>query len=197
MIFRGFRVKPSDRGLSYFTAADDNTYEGKTDSFNFVVIAKDEPEAHRFAKQALGEIPYVLQLSIEGTSLDTQTIPPGIDAELHDELLERAIIAIFSDGFTVAVALEDPDCEHGQVFFNLIDNGIHFDGILYHEDGVEYYIENQGSMVELEHIISESELVFVIAIAENWYQRKGKEEIDAMKADELLEAAPLRTIIDH
>lgn len=61
--FRGFRVKPTDRGTSYLLDDSDAVYEGETDSFSFIIVAKDDEEANRFAVHALGEIPYKLKLN--------------------------------------------------------------------------------------------------------------------------------------
>jgi hypothetical protein len=51
--FRGFKIKPSDRGMSYFMSDEDTTFNGVTDRFSFIVIAKDLKEANLFADHAL------------------------------------------------------------------------------------------------------------------------------------------------
>jgi len=56
MEFKGFRVKPDDRGMSLFTSDNDSLFNGSTETFNFVVVASDKDEANLIAKHALGEI---------------------------------------------------------------------------------------------------------------------------------------------
>lgn len=56
--FRGFIVKPGDRGLSLLTSNDDVVFNGRTDRFKFTVVAKDLTEANNFAKNALGHIDF-------------------------------------------------------------------------------------------------------------------------------------------
>ena len=58
--FRGFRVKPSDRGMSFITSSEDVEFEGRTDNFEFIVVAKNYIEAKQFADHALGEISFEL-----------------------------------------------------------------------------------------------------------------------------------------
>lgn len=58
MEFKGFRVKPDDRGLSIITSDDDSLFNGSTEKFSFVVVASDRTEATLIAKHALGEIDF-------------------------------------------------------------------------------------------------------------------------------------------
>jgi hypothetical protein len=56
MKFKGFRVKPDDRGLSLMTSDNDFLFNGSTEKFKFVVVASDKAEANLIAQHALGEI---------------------------------------------------------------------------------------------------------------------------------------------
>jgi len=51
--FRGFKIKPSDRGMSNLISKEDTIFYGSTERFSFIVIAKDLEEANMFAKHTL------------------------------------------------------------------------------------------------------------------------------------------------
>lgn len=58
MEFKGFRVKPDDRGMSFITSDDDTVFNGSTDRFKFMVVAIDISEANKLAEHALGDIEF-------------------------------------------------------------------------------------------------------------------------------------------
>lgn len=55
---RGFKIKPIDTGMSFFKSNEDTVFNGVTERFAFIVIAKDQAEADAFAKHALGPIEF-------------------------------------------------------------------------------------------------------------------------------------------